>query len=125
MPRFLLHVNRVSPAWTQFEAHKVNELPASIREELEKLGFERDRFQFGDDDTVWVSKLHHSGHAPRQWSFAVKLLGLGYNFLNHNEREKCYAGETSLLELLVKETTADFNIESHASNLTLKINQLE
>jgi len=103
MTRLLLHVNRKSPAWTEFEAHRVNELPVSLQDELKKLGFERRHAVHKDPEHIWVSMMHHSGHIAMVWSFVVQLVGLGYNFLDRHEREQCKEGETALMEMVVKE----------------------
>lgn len=67
----------------------------------------------------------HSGHAPHQWSVAVKLLSMGFNFLNNDEREKCHEGETASMELVFKESVVEYKPEGHGSNLMLKIMQQE
>ena len=100
MTRFILHVNRRSQAWTHFEALNATELLESMQSELKKLGFEACRWEFGNE-TTWVFRIHHSGHAPEQWSFAIQLLSIGYNFVNHQEREKCHVGESAFLEMFV------------------------
>mmetsp|Transcript_53390 Transcript_53390/g.129886 ORF Transcript_53390/g.129886 Transcript_53390/m.129886 type:complete len:125 (+) Transcript_53390:2657-3031(+) len=124
MTRFILDVNRRSPAWTNFEARNAPDLPKNIQNDLKKLEFEPDVFNDPTSKT-WTCSMHHRGHAPYQWSFAVDLMAIGYNFLNDHERDQCKQGETALMELIVKESTVDYTSESHGSNLTLKISQQE
>ena len=64
---------------------------------------------------------HHRGHAPYQWQLAVKLMSIGYDFVNDHERDKCLEGETSLMEMKVEESVVEYNRESHGTNLTIKV----
>jgi hypothetical protein len=125
MPRFILHVNRKSPAWTEFIVHRADELPDTIREKLTKMGFEP---EIGDDEeneeTYLNFSLHHRGHAPHQWNIAVELMSVGFDFLNKHERDECKQGETAIMEMTFDGTAVDYNVESNNSGLTLRIYQM-
>ena len=117
--RFILHVNRKSPAFTYFEIRRGKELPQELQDSLLKLGFETD---WGDKKMLSYSQ-HHHGHAPHQWSFAMDLMSLGFDFLNDQERVRCKEGETSLMQLNIDQQTMGFSIQGHDTSLTLNLYQ--
>ena len=120
MPRFMLHVNRRSQSWTYFQVHRYEELPPHVQAELKALGFEESP-RHDEGDGIWQYVQNHSGHARMQWNFTIKLLGIGYNFLNDQERERCREGETALMEMHFEESVVEYTRESHGTNLTIKV----
>ena len=117
--RFILHVNRKSPAFTYFEIRRGKELPQELQDSLLKLGFETD---WGDKKMLSYSQ-HHHGHVPHQWSFVMDLMSLGFDFLNDQERVRCKEGETSLMQLNIDQQTMGFSIQGHDTSLTLNLYQ--
>lgn len=116
--RFILHIHRKSPAWTYFEIRRGKELPQELQDTLvNELGFKKDH-----DNNMLIYLQHHHGHAPHQWSFAMGLMSLGFEFLNDQERVRCHEGETSLMRLDIDRQTMGFNI-GHDSGLTLNLYQ--
>jgi hypothetical protein len=126
MPRFILHVKRRSSAWTNFIVHRADELPDTIREKLIQKGFETGNGDGEEDEnaTYLEVSLHHHGHAPRQWDFAVELMSVGFDFLDTHERDQCMKGETAIMAMTFDGTALDYNAESHNSGLTLRIYQM-
>jgi len=116
--RFILHIHRKSPAWTYFEIRRGKELPQELQDTLNELGFKADSDWIGDKNMLTCSQ-HHHGHIPHQWSFAMELMSLGFEFLNDQERVRCHEGETSLMRLDIDRQT----IKGHDTGLTLNLYQ--
>ena len=116
--RFILHINRKSPAWTYYEIRRGKVLPKELQDRLHKLGF--DFKEYGDPKMMQYYQ-HHHGHTPYQWAFAMDLMSLGFSFLNDQERERCRKGETSIMKINIHRQTMGFNIDGHDGGLTLEV----
>ena len=120
MTRFLLNVDRTSPAWTTFKASNANELPPLVRARLKELQFEIGSIWDGTQDAMCLHQHHHC-HNKQQWDTAVQLLSIGYDFLNHEERKLCERGESSMMQMKCETSIVEYQRESHGSNLTIKV----
>ena len=97
MPRFLMLVDRRSQAWTNFRAHRFDELPPAVRSKLKKLGFEKDfddlENDFDDleifDPTLFEAELNFRptlnwawadvADSDRQSAAAIRLVDVLWN----------------------------------------------
>ena len=59
-----------------------------------------------DDDGDHSQRTRSSSHSPT-WEFAMTLQRtIGYKFINQTEREKCYRGESAMMELVFPADTS-------------------
>jgi hypothetical protein len=118
--RFVCNIKRRSPAWSAFIVYRSRELPKPIQSSLIAMGFRHDHFEH-DGDLCY--EMQHSGHAPKQWDFSVRLMSLGFNFVDLHERSECMKCATAIMELHVNKQTIDWKLAGDNSNLTLNFYQ--